>query len=122
MVAAVVGWARAYGPPWRDPWARRVPDGRTGMDAAMLVSLAGGTWALVAGDLVSVVLGAGTFLVATALALRLAGTSDAARWRLVVTGGFSLCLLVCMLLLGKVNGSFAAAQLASVSFSDASLA
>lgn len=122
LVAAVVGWARAYGPPWRDPWARRVPDGRTGMDAAMLVSLAGGTWALVAGDLVSVVLGAGTFLVATALALRLAGTSDAARWRLVITGGFSLCLLVCMLLLGKVNGSFAAAQLASVSFSDASLA
>jgi hypothetical protein len=122
LVASVVGWARGYGMPWRDPWARLVPAGRTGVDAAMLVALAGGTWALVAGDLVSVVLGSGALLVATALALRLAGAADPARWRLVVAGGFSLCLLVCMLLLGKVNGSFAAAQLASVSFSDASLA
>ena len=122
MVAALAGWVRAYGPPWRDPLSTRIPDRRPGLDGALLVALAGGMWTLVAGDLVSMVLGTGTFFVATALALRLAGASAAARARLVVTGGFSLCLLVCMLLLGKVNGSFAAAQLASVSFSDASLA
>ena len=122
MVAALAGWVRAYGPPWRDPLSTRIPVGRPGVDGALLGALAGGAWTLVAGDLVSMVLGTGTFFVATALALRLAGASAAARARIVVTGGFSLCLLVCMLLLGKVNGSFAAAQLASVSFSDASLA
>lgn len=122
LVAALASWVRAYGPPWRDPLSARVPRGRPRVDGAMLAALAGGTWTLVAGDLVSMVLGTGTFFVATALALRLAGSSAAARHRLVVTGVFSLCLLVCMLLLGKVNGSFSAAQLASVSFSDASLA
>jgi hypothetical protein len=76
----------------------------------------------VAGDLISMVLGTGVFFVATAVALWLVGDDGASRWRVIVTGGFSLCLLVCMLLLGKVNGSFATSQLASVSFSDASLA
>ena len=122
MVAALVGWVRAYGPPWRDPLATHVPPARPTLDAALLGALAGGVWTLEAGDLISMVLGTGVFFVATALALRLAGASAAARARLVVTGAFSLCMLVCMLLLGKVNGSFAAAQLASVSFSDASLA
>ena len=122
MLASLAGWVRAYGPPWQDPLGSHVPVGRGPTDMALLASLSAGVWALMAGDLVSMVLGIGGFFVATALALRFAGASNAARWRLVVTGAFSLCLMTCMLLLGKVNGSFAASQLASVSFSDASLA
>lgn len=121
-LAALAGWLRSYGPPWRDLTGARVSIGQALVDASLLAALSGALWALVAGDLVSIVLGIGAYGVATAAALHSAGATDAGRTRLLVTGALALCLVACVLLLGKVNGSFVVSHLASVSFSDASLA
>ena len=119
---ALCGWLWAYGWPWNDPGGAKVPAGRAVSDGSLLFAIASASWALIAGDLVSMVLSTGTFFVATAGAIYGAASVPAARRRLLVGGGFSLVLLLCVLLLSKVNGTFQSSQLASVSFSDASLA
>lgn len=119
---ALCAWLWAYGWPWSDPSASSVPAGRTISDGSMLFAIASASWALIAGDLVSVILSTGAFFTATAGAIYGAASVPAARRRLLVGGGFSLVLLLCVLLLSKVNGTFLSSQLASVSFSDASLA
>ncbi len=119
---ALCAWLWAYGWPWSDPSAAKVPAGRALSDGSMLFAIAAASWTLIAGDLVSVVLSAGAFFTATAGAIYGAASVHAARRRLLVGGGFSLVLLLCVLLLSKVNGTFLSSQLASVSFSDASLA
>ncbi len=116
------GWLWAYGWPWRDPHSTGIPSGRALSDGSLLFAVASASWVLIAGDLVSVVLGSGAFFVATAGAIYGGASIRAARRRLLVGGGFSLVLLLCVLLLSKVNGTFLSSQLASVSFSDASLA
>ena len=119
---ALCGWLWAYGWPWRDPQSVGFPSRRALSDGSLLFAVASASWALIAGDLVSVVLSSGAFFVATAGAIYGAASIPAARRRLIAGGGFSLVLLLCVLLLSKVNGTFLSSQLASVSFSDASLA
>lgn len=119
---ALCGWLWAYGWPWSDPQSIGIPSRRALSDGSLLLAVASASWALIAGDLVSVVLSSGAFFVATAGAIYGAASIPAARRRLIAGGGFSLVLLLCVLLLSKVNGTFLSSQLASVSFSDASLA